>query len=404
MIIVGAGPAGIACALSLIRTKLSVLIVEKELFPRDKICGDALSADVINQIRTFFPEIYPEFIKLRSAAPSYGIKFSSPNDDSLEIGFSKHMDAAPGYICKRIDFDNFLFQKLTDLAPDRFTIQEGFKIDEITHTDDFVSIKGEGETYTAKIIVGCDGMKSLVKKTFQGSTIEKKHYCAGIRAYMKGVDNISNGNFIELHFISDVLPGYFWIFPLPDNTANVGLGLLSNEISERKLNLKEIFNEIINFHPEISQRFKNAEMIDNIKGFGLPLGSKKRKLSGHRYLLTGDAAGLIDPFTGEGIGNALRSGRFAADHIQKCFVKNDFSGKFNLEYDQYVYQKMWRELRISRGIQKLLNYPFLFNYVIKKAQKNPSLKKLLTSMLDDVDIKEELLSIKFYVKLLFNKY
>jgi flavin-dependent dehydrogenase len=151
----------------------------------------------------------------------------------------------------------------------------------------------------------------------------------------------------------------------------------------------------------LKERFKNAKPIEKPQGFGLPIGSKKRPLSGDRILLLGDAASLIDPFTGEGIGNALRSGRIAADHITKSFENQNFTASFHKQYDKTVYQKMWNELRISRQLQMLLRYPRLFNFVVEKANHNSSVKTLLTSMLDNVDLKKELVMLGFYLKLFF---
>ena len=93
-----------------------------------------------------------------------------------------------------------------------------------------------------------------------------------------------------------------------DGKANVGIGMLSSHISQKKINLKVVLQKLIETHPQLKDRFINAKALESIKGFGLPLGSKKRRLSGDRYVLTGDAASLIDPFSGEGIGNAIRSG------------------------------------------------------------------------------------------------
>ena len=163
-----------------------------------------------------------------------------------------------------------------------------------------------------------------------------------------------------------------------------------------------MLRRIINNHPNVSARFKNARSLEDIKGFGLPVGSKKRPCSGHRFLLVGDAAGLIDPFTGEGIGNAIRSGRIAAEHIKNGIEQNRFDAAFNKTYDREIYNKMWPELRISRSLQKLLRYPRLFNFVVGKASRNESVQKVITSMIDDIDIKKELLKPSFYVKLLFS--
>jgi flavin-dependent dehydrogenase len=111
-------------------------------------------------------------------------------------------------------------------------------------------------------------------------------------------------NYIELHFLKDFLPGYLWIFPLPNGLCNVGAGILSSHASRNHINLRDRLMRAIRNHPDLSSRFTNAEMIGKVEGWGLPLGSKRRRLSGDNFLLTGDAASLIDPFTGEGISNS----------------------------------------------------------------------------------------------------
>jgi len=93
--------------------------------------------------------------------------------------------------------------------------------------------------------------------------------------------------------------------------------------------------------PELAQRFETAIALDEVKGFGLPLGSQKCRISGSRFLLCGDAASLIDPITGEGIETAMESGQLAAEQIQHAFVTNDFTAPALKAYDRKVYQKMW---------------------------------------------------------------
>ena len=153
--------------------------------------------------------------------------------------------------------------------------------------------------------------------------------------------------------------------------------------------------------PALKDRFKEAIPLDDIQGYGLPLGSKKRTLSGNRFLLLGDAAGLIDPFTGEGIANAIRSGRVAAAHVQKAFDQNKFDAAFNTLYDKEIYNKMWNEFKLGRTLQKLFHYPSMINFVAKKANNNQSVQMLLSSMLTDIDLKKELIKPSFYFKLFF---
>jgi len=401
IVIIGAGPAGCTCAYQLAGKGLEIAILDKDVFPRDKICGDALSADVINQLFRMNEKLGAEFLKTVKKKGSHGVRFFSPNQRVLDIDFinQKHIDA-PGYVAKRRDFDQFYFNQIKDLQGIHSCT--GDKVEDIVQGENEVFIKTTDKSYTTKLIVGADGANSIVNRKLAKTNLDKNHHCAGVRQYYKNVSGFNDQNYIELHFYKDILPGYFWIFPLPDHQANVGLGILSSEVSKRRIDLKAKLTEIIHKHPNVKHRFKDAAPMESIKGFGLPIGSKKRPCSGDRYLLLGDAASLIDPFTGEGIGNAIRSGRIAADHILKAFEKNRFDSEFNSFYDKEIYSKMWSELRVSRSMQKLLKYPIVVNFLIRKANKSESVRKVLSSMLDNIDLKKELIKPSFYFQLLFN--
>ena len=401
IVIIGAGPAGCTCAFQLQGKGLKIAVLEKDIFPRDKICGDALGADVVNQLYRIDPKLGQRFQNLVQKKASGGVRFFSPNHECLDINFTNpiHTKAA-GFITKRIDFDNFYFNQIKD-TPD-ISIFLNHKVEDIEQIENEVIIKTDKKYFSAKMVLGADGANSILKRKLTINKFEKDHHYAGLRQYFENVSGFHQDNYIELHFYKELLPGYFWIFPLPNNQANVGLGMLSREVSKRKINLKEKLGDIIQNHPNVKHRFKNAKPLESIKGFGLPMGSKKIPCSGHRFLLLGDAASLIDPFTGEGVSNAIRSGRLAADHLIKAFELNRFDADFNTEYDKEIYAKMWNELRVSRSLQKLSVYPKLFNFVINKAKSNESVQVLLTSMLDNLDIKKELLKPSFYLRLLFH--
>ena len=167
------------------------------------------------------------------------------------------------------------------------------------------------------------------------------------------------------------------------------------------MNLKEEMEKLIRTHPNLKERFKDAVPLETVRGYGLPLGSQKRSLSGDRFLLLGDAAGLIDPFTGEGIANAIRSGRIAAAHVLKGTAKGSFDAEFNKQYDKEIYHKMWNEFRFGHNMQKLFRHPAIINFVVKKANKNKSVQMLLSSMLNNLDMKKELVKPSFYFRLFF---
>lgn len=395
----GAGPAGTATAISLKDSGLSVALMDKSIFPRDKICGDALSVDVVNQLEMLAPSLSREFSNLERKGASYGVKIYSPDRNSIEIPFIYRGEKACGYTCQRIDFDTLLMKHLINVP--NVKVFEGCEVSALENEKDRIHIKSSHGNFSAKVIIGCDGAHSIVGKNLQKLKPDKNHYSAGLRVYYEGVASFHPENFIELHFMKDILPGYLWIFPLPENKANVGIGMLSSVVSRKKINLREVLSKFLSTDPNLKDRFKSARPLETVKGFGLPLGSMRRQLSGDRFILTGDAASLIDPFTGEGIANAIRSGRIAASHILKSFQQQDFSASFNLQYDQEIYRKMWKEFQLSRSMQNLCKYPFLFNFIVKKANKHPKVHQFLIESLADINKKKTLTQPGFYYQMLF---
>ncbi|MBN2892468.1 MAG: geranylgeranyl reductase family protein [Bacteroidales bacterium] len=365
VIIIGAGPSGSSAAISLKNSGLKVAIFDKDIFPRAKTCGDALSLDVINQFHRMSPEIVENFTQLPQKKSIDGISVMSPNCNSAV--FSIEHTGKQGFVVPRIDFDNFFFNQAKKCK--NITAFEGTKIVDYEFFDDFVQIKtGEGKLYKAKIILGANGAYSNITRKVAGIKPNKKHYSLAVQAYFENVP-FENENLLELYYPKETLPGYLWIFPTHDGLANVGLGLMANRVRKEKINLEKLLLEILQ-KPEFKERFINSKLKTKIKSYGLPLGSRKLNISGNRYLLLGDAASLIDPLLGEGIGNAIRSGRFAAEHIVNCFEKNNFSAEFNKSYDKKIYKSIWKEQKRYLFIQKAFKYPMIINWSIKKVKKS----------------------------------
>jgi geranylgeranyl reductase family protein len=400
VVIAGAGPSGTACAIKLAKSGLRVALLDKATFPRDKTCGDALSVDVINQLEMLSPDLAAEFNSLDNKIPSYGVKIFSPDHNHLDIPFIYKSQKSCGFISPRISFDHLLFQHVKQY--NNISIFENCTVTNVEVKNGKVELNTGAGFFSAEMVIGADGAQSVVSKFLGDIKVEKQHYSAGLRVYYEGVTSFHNENYIELHFFKDILPGYLWIFPLADNKANVGIGMLSSTVSQKKVNLKETLQRLLTTHPHLSERFKNATPLESIKGYGLPLGSKKRNISGERFLLAGDAAALIDPFSGEGIANAIRSGRVAADHIIHCFKERNFSAAFNKAYDKEIYHRMWKEFKISRTLQNVVRYPFLFNLVIRKARQSKYLQKFLIDALANVEKKKKiLLKPAFYYRIFF---
>lgn len=409
VVIIGAGPAGVGTSIYLSLAGIPHIIIEKDTFPRDKVCGDAVSGKSAHVLRKANPQWLQEVYKApTNYTPSNGIIFVAPNGKSLTIPYGDNLrpgELAAGFTSPRLVFDNFLFEKIDRKYA---TVYQNAAIKRIENNEDGVTVHfihdGVSHELKAPVIVGADGDKGIVRKTFIDDKMSPKSYAVGLRAYYKGVEGMHQNNFIELHFLPEVLPGYFWIFPLPNGMANVGVGILSETVRAKKINLREQMLKAIEKNPTINHRFNKAELVGKIQGWGLPMSMKRDQLSGNRYILTGDAASLIDPFSGEGIGNALYSGMLAAEAIAKAIQSNDYtSAFFKQEYDGVLFKRLGDEFKISATLQRLCRYPWLFNFLVNKAYKSPSLSRTISSMFTDIDLRDQLRRPSFYAKILFNR-
>ncbi len=131
------------------------------------------------------------------------------------------------------------------------------------------------------------------------------------------------------------------------------------------------------------------------------MGSKHRTCYGDGFMLLGDAAGLIDPFTGDGIGNAFYSARIAADVAAEALEADDCSSAFLKRYDQRLWDALGDELKVSTRLQKLGRWRSLLNFVIRGAAANERVSDLICCMIANAVPKKQLTSPLFYLKLLF---
>ena len=226
-----------------------------------------------------------------------------------------------------------------------------------------------------------------------------EHTAVAIRCYYEGVEGLSNQ--IELHYIREVKPGYFWLFPAGGNKANIGIGLSKNDAKKEDRTLTNIMEDVTQSQ-YFKERFSNAKPLEKPKGWNLPMGSIHRKNYGDGYMLLGDAAGLVDPFTGEGIGNAMVAAKYAISTAKKAKDKGDYSKNVLSEYDQLLWGEIGKELRTSTKLQSLSRSSFLLNFVINRASRNQEVQDIISGMLSKEIPKDELSSPLFYFKILFS--
>lgn len=398
ILIVGAGPAGATTALKLAGSGLKIAIIDKAGFPRPKTCGDGLTLDVINQLSMVSEPLAAAFRNFPGKLPSYEAVLFSPDFRQIRIPFRIKHENRPIYTCRRVDFDNLMFQQLKQF--ENISVFENCKALDIEQNADKVILTSEELTFEAKLIVGADGANSLVARKMGIKRIPREHQAMGLTAYYQGMKTLNENNPIEIYFLRDILPGYLWIFHLGNGMANVGIGMLASTVSITKLDLKKVFDNLLNSHP-LKERMTGAVREGSVKGHVLPLGFDKREISGNRFLLTGDAAALVDPLTGEGVGNAIRSGRVAAEHILNCFKANDFSAAFNKAYNQEVYRRLLPEYKMNHAIQKLCRYPALLNFFIGSAHAHKELEASFNEALINMQTNTFKSKLLFLVKTLY---
>ncbi|HET6405730.1 MAG TPA: geranylgeranyl reductase family protein [Candidatus Thermoplasmatota archaeon] len=414
VIVVGGGPGGSTCATFLAREGHRVLLLDKASFPRDKVCGDAISGKSAGVLREM------GIVDQVEAAPhaiAEGVVFSGPKGHVVQIPFPKDIDPTgiknskkynyitAGYVARREVYDNILFQHAK--AQKTVTALEKADVkDVLLEGRKAVGVRlADGREFRAPLVIGADGALSVVAQKVGAFERDHDHWIGAYRCYYTGVTGMTND--IEIHFVDGLIPGYFWIFPVDNGLANVGSGMIETDLQKvakdgKKKQLIAETERIMAEHPMFKERFANAKEVSGSKrGWILPLGSKHRPIAGDGWMLVGDAAALIDPFSGEGIGNAMVSGRLAAATATKALAARDVSKAALAPYEAAVRAELDRELQMSYKLQKLGRHTWLLNFVLRRAAKSQRVRDTISAMLADREKKENFGSVLFYFRLLF---
>jgi geranylgeranyl reductase family protein len=368
VIIIGAGPAGSSAALSLRNTGLNVALFEKEKFPRDKICGDGLCDRSINTLKAIsedyssdlFKELNP--IPIHKAALVYKNHYHTFNFKNA------------GYIMPRQKFDNFLISKIKRDCANIKLFEEQI-ISSVRRENKGIKVVSNIDVYFTKMVIFAIGAHSNILRNFLDKSFFRNDNGLAIRAYFKGVKDLQN-DCVEFHYKKKYLPGYFWIFPQENGEANVGFGYHLKYAKNYKEDIKTIFREWVN--NDLKHRFADAEQISSIKGGLIPFSKNKYNCAGDNYLITGDAASLVDPISGGGIGNAMFSGREAALQAIRCFQNDDFSANETKLYISALKKRMKKEISKRYFLQRAFSkQKWLVSVLAFLAQSSIGVRKFL---------------------------
>lgn len=397
VIVVGAGPAGSAAAYYHAKAKRKVLLLDKTPFPRDKICGDGVTGKSLEILHDMG---LTDWIEKTRKITCEGVILTSPNRTELRIPIHSPDDPMSAFCIEREKLDEAIF-----LAARQAVKGKGGQVEyetvvaPIVENDIIVGVTTKDNEYRAPLVIGAGGYNCPISRWVLDHTEQPKQdrqfYSSAVREYWDYLGTDS-GEF-EIHFLDGIQPGYFWIFPISETRFNIGVGMLLADMDDQSVKLKEMLDWVIN-DSFLAPRFRDAKRVEKSrKGWLLPLGSPResellpRKNFVPGCVLVGDAATLIDPFTGEGIGNALVSGRLTADFPEI----NEATGT---EYQTQLWNKIGKELTNSHRLQKMLNRPRLVNWFFRKAAKKPHLQAILTDMLHNKEAQSQFNSKWFWIK------
>ncbi len=357
VIIVGAGPAGSTCALALKDAGLKVALIDKDIFPRDKTCGDAIPGNAFKLLKQILPEsnrLIDE--KLLHHAITESVVLANSGYKITMPWVTKAINAT------RVNWDNFLLDLVAQNSNTKIIQNTNIvKIEFLS--DDIVMECANKNKYFTKLLIAADGALAGVSRKIPDNKLQYKNTAIAMRAYYKNVSMPTGQNLFVLN--KKYPNAYFWIFPLGGNLFNVGFGTTNSKQGySENTDLKDIFHQWIKTDNKLKHFFSGASLEGSLQGFKLPLYSGQQTICGTRYMLCGDAAHLIDPIQGHGIDKAMHSGYLAAQQAINCFKQNNFNAKFMHQYQIGVYNSIGKELARNRKLMHLITaYPSSIDYL-----------------------------------------
>jgi geranylgeranyl reductase family protein len=333
--VIGAGPSGSAAAISCKNRNLRVVLIDKAIFPRDKVCGDGIPLKTFKLLEKLG---FNEDGLFKNGYKINRLNVYSPEFKTIVFGSIKPDAGTKSGCIPRIDFDNDLFTKAS-AAVDK--VLTGCKVINIENIDEKkqITIKNinnsELQTIIVDAIIAADGANSTIARLTGLLKRDEDHYFDGLRWYYEGkkFDSI-----VHLFYDKHTLPGYVWVFPVAENRANVGIMMNKKyKISSGKT-IRDVFLEVLENNPKLSELLDGAKPMHKIKGAPLPLGTLPGSRIANGIILVGDAAAFINPVTGGGIYFSVLSAMKAAEVVEKAILKSDVS-----VYGIREYETWWRD-------------------------------------------------------------
>lgn len=359
VLVVGAGPAGAAAAIEARRLGLDVLVVDKARFPRDKTCGDGLTAGALRSLEALGLDVR----KLAAYASVREAVLVSPS--GREVVLPLPADGEYAGAVPRADLDAALVARAREEGA---TVREGVGVTGLRFADDAVEVDlGDGDAVRAQWVIAGDGHYSPVRRMLDGVRVHDAELGTwhAFRQYFRGVDD----DRMWVLFDPALLPGYAWVFPLGGGLANVGYGVLRDPRARSGTGkqLAAQWREVVN-DPKLREILGPRAVADGAhRAWPIPASFDPARLTHGRVLFVGDAANVVDPMTGEGIAQALDTGRFAARAIEAEATREAVAARYRRDVTRELGTDLW----FARTLQHLLRSQLGTRATIRAAGLTP---------------------------------
>ncbi|HEY1447693.1 MAG TPA: NAD(P)/FAD-dependent oxidoreductase [Caulobacteraceae bacterium] len=332
VIVVGGGPAGSVMAWSLARRGVRVAVLERAVFPREKVCGDFVEPAGLRILQAMGGlEAIDAPVPITTTRVFVGPRQVYQG----AIPFYENSQGLPthGHIVPRHVLDTHLLERAAAAGARVF---EGCEASDVAQVDGRMRVAAvsgaKAFELTAPLVVGADGAESIVARRFGQRRADRRYIALSQRAYVEGVEGA--GGEATIWFDDDIFPGYGWMFPMAGGRANVGVGMLSETCHRHGLSVPKAFAACVQKlrirHPACAGiRVASRPLGGVVKTYG---GAGSNHFDGG--LLVGDAGSFADPLTGEGITQGMESALIAAPTLLAALESGRFDAAFLASYER----------------------------------------------------------------------
>ena len=371
VVIVGAGPAGSVLAFLLAQKGWEVTLLDRARFPREKTCGDGLTPRAVATLQRLglYEDVAPRAFPVRAAR-----LYAAPHAD-ITLPFHPFVHPLPpeGLILPRKELDDLLRRRAEE-AGAHFVPQA-----RITH---FLPGQGNGtiagvagttnghpKEWPARLTVMATGASIGLHKAM-GILQHPPHDVRAARGYWRGVQGLEPR--FEFFFTPELAPGYGWIFPVGEDVANVGVGVYAAPGTPVPSPVRRL-HAFIASHPALRDRFAHAKLLDDVRSFPIRTDFPSHRICGPGWLMVGEATGLVNPVTGEGIDLAMESAMLAAEAIHRALEMGAIREKVVCRYERRLRRHFGRMFQGLRWLRKRVMRPRAVRILIQRAARHPGM-------------------------------